>query len=399
MAVQFYIKQSGSWVDFSNYVLKLGNFDLWLHNYDFSLRIPICAATLGEKASFEVGEFAKIVQDGKNIFPCYISSSKYNEEKKQYDIKLSHVFGKLKEQKLLWALDTSFQTQLSLAGTEFDAGSVPPLGFVRGYRMLWQETTSYDPTTVDDWLAYVLYNWCGGLKYKANYGNYASDYTAIWRSMYCCGTNTITGSDNYQNISELGSLFDILDYMAIQHTVITWDSTNENFIFWPVAGWGGVGYLFSNYSAPVTNTIVNYSETQINNIKKVIRSGRTDNRTYSATFDDQWYLDTTDFHEWNLQVNPVSSGSETEIYDYNISRFNHLYLLTTGAGLSVFRTSTGTLSKIKSNRFSAIYNFYSYETNMLYDIHDEYYINIADVKAVFKNGIYNANITLMEVVS
>ena len=181
MSASLYIQQSNSWVDFSNHVLQIGNFDLWLHNYDFSLRIPICTITLGKNASFNVGEFAKIVQDGKNIFPCYISSSVYDEIKKEYKIQLTHIFGKLKEQKLLWGLDTTFNAQLPLQVCFLDETGIE----IRGYKIFVPDSeTDYNPLTVNCLIAYILYNYCNGSIYRCKSNYTSTSYKCLCRIMF-----------------------------------------------------------------------------------------------------------------------------------------------------------------------------------------------------------------------
>ena len=108
-------------------------------------------------------------------------------------------------------------------------------------------------------------------------------------------------------------------------------------------------------------------------------------------------------HEWSAKNTDFGWGSENEIQNYNMSKFNHFFIsYTTQISPIIYDPwvisglGYSPLEQLKLNRFNSVYTAKIYQTDMAYNFYSEYYINIADIKAVFTNGIYNAEITLIE---
>lgn len=384
LKVKAYKTSNTTWTDISHNVISLSGFDIWLINYDWTMKKPTTTASFNYYTDSELtesGTLIKYIQNDKVIFYGYIESSDYIEDSFKYDVKINNIICKL---------DTPFIESIHESLVDaYGVEQAQPEGKATGiklYNMFADSGANGNDTGFIGWML----NYFCGIKYNINYEIL---YAGIVREgIFNLGLSRVSGAEGYRDIDQIAEISKILDGITKTGSVISFNGDSENDIRLNF-------YIIDDpnteyYPVPENDKIYSKSEKVFDYARKVAIPSHSDQQySYALDSSPPYPLIETDkaYDIDSVQSMTTGSGKSTVSMEHTVNL--HFPRIVPGGSPLIIEENN---SLLRSQRFAGNIKFSKYLTDFCYDLHLEYYINISSAKAVFKNGIFLTELELFE---
>jgi len=370
---------STAWVEITDWVLNLGDFNTLFNNYDGSILDSVCSCTISSTIldTYTIGLDTKIEikQDGKLLLPFYISLFKNNEKDKEIETELSCVYLKLKVPMQQSVFETGIQSQVAPAEDVKLGGTSAT-------------TTLYRYPDLIEYIFNLLTGYDLRIEYIEN-EVYSPEWIAIDILWNMGQSSNVSGLEERRNKSETPTWLDLIQCLCSENMLFAF--TNDEFVLahftWNASSVDLPTNIYENDYLEETMDLTRYLETSWSEMS-------FNNMHYYVATTSPYYWATDLSQTMNTSYNNNLVSSETT--GVSITKFNNMpFVIYYIDGLNEWCAFSVQYLHYSKNRFKQSRDL----TTLVSDIYDDimidtqyFYQNINTVEYIFIDGRYFSKI-------